>query len=125
SARRGHADRDRSPRDRTAAPHVGLVDRRPALRQGRGRPGTSGKSEIEPVDRSSPVLEDRSHVPYTLLPPAWSREGGFVRVTPLDYAVLASYFAVVLGIGFVLKSRMRHTSDFLMAGRTIPAWAAG
>ena len=48
-----------------------------------------------------------------------------MRVTLLDYAILAAYFAVVLGIGFVLKNRMRHSSDFLMAGRTIPAWAAG
>jgi SSS family solute:Na+ symporter len=48
-----------------------------------------------------------------------------MRVTFVDYAILATYFAVVLGIGFVLKKRMRHSSDFLLAGRTIPAWAAG
>src|SRR5262249_32115261 len=48
-----------------------------------------------------------------------------MRVTPVDYAILAAYFVVVLGIGFYLKSRMRRSTDFLLAGRTIPAWAAG
>ncbi len=48
-----------------------------------------------------------------------------MHVTPIDYAILAAYFAIVLGIGFFLKSRMRKSSDFLLAGRNIPAWAAG
>jgi len=48
-----------------------------------------------------------------------------MRVAGIDYAILAAYFALVLAIGFVLKSRMRKSSDFLLAGRTIPAWAAG
>ena len=48
-----------------------------------------------------------------------------MHVAPIDYAILAVYFVLVLGIGFYLKSRMRKTSDFLLAGRNIPAWAAG
>jgi SSS family solute:Na+ symporter len=48
-----------------------------------------------------------------------------MHVAPIDYAILAVYFVVVLGIGFYLKSRMRKSSDFLLAGRHIPAWAAG
>jgi solute:Na+ symporter, SSS family len=48
-----------------------------------------------------------------------------MHVAPVDYAILAAYFVLVLGIGFYLKSRMRKTSDFLLAGRNIPAWAAG
>jgi Na+/proline symporter len=48
-----------------------------------------------------------------------------MHVAPIDYAILAVYFIVVLGIGFYLKSRMRKSSDFLLAGRHIPAWAAG
>ena len=48
-----------------------------------------------------------------------------MHVAPIDYAILAAYFVLVLGIGFYLKSRMRKSSDFLLAGRHIPAWAAG
>src|SRR3989475_7836152 len=48
-----------------------------------------------------------------------------MHVTPIDYAILGAYFVLVLGIGFYLKNRMRRSSDFLLAGRTIPAWAAG
>ncbi len=48
-----------------------------------------------------------------------------MRISPLDYSIIAVYFAVVLGIGFVLKKRMRKSTDFLLAGRAIPAWAAG
>jgi SSS family solute:Na+ symporter len=43
----------------------------------------------------------------------------------IDYAVIGAYFAAVLGIGVVLKRRMRASLDFLLAGRAIPAWAAG
>lgn len=35
------------------------------------------------------------------------------------------YFGFVLGIGFVLKRFMRTSSEFLTAGRSIPAWVAG
>ena len=48
-----------------------------------------------------------------------------MRVSPIDYAIIATYFVVVLGIGFVLQRRMRRSTDFLLAGRSIPAWAAG
>jgi SSS family solute:Na+ symporter len=48
-----------------------------------------------------------------------------MNVATIDYAIIALYFAVVLGIGVVLERRMRKSSDFLLAGRSIPAWAAG
>src|SRR5207302_1241246 len=37
--------------------------------------------------------------------------GAAMHVAGVDYAILAAYFALVLGIGFVLKSRMRKSSD--------------
>jgi SSS family solute:Na+ symporter len=43
----------------------------------------------------------------------------------VDYAIIGAYFATVLGIGLVLKRRMHASLDFLLAGRAIPAWAAG
>ena len=43
----------------------------------------------------------------------------------IDYAILLSYFAFVLGIGFQLRRNMRSAEDYLMSGRSIPAWIAG
>jgi SSS family solute:Na+ symporter len=48
-----------------------------------------------------------------------------MHISPIDYGIIALYFIVVLGIGFVLRRRMRNSTDFLLAGRSIPAWAAG
>src|SRR5512140_1650386 len=35
------------------------------------------------------------------------------------------YFVYVHGIGFALKRYMRTSSDFFLAGRSIPAWVCG
>ncbi|WP_103934525.1 sodium:solute symporter family protein [Bryocella elongata] len=35
------------------------------------------------------------------------------------------YFVFVLGIGFALKRYMRTSTDFFLAGRSIPAWVCG
>ena len=43
----------------------------------------------------------------------------------IDYAILATYFAFVLGIGFQLRRNMRSAEDYLLSGRAIPAWIAG
>ncbi|MFY9986586.1 MAG: sodium:solute symporter family protein [Chthoniobacterales bacterium] len=43
----------------------------------------------------------------------------------IDYFVMIIYFGFVLAIGFVLKRFMRTSSEFLTAGRSIPAWVAG
>ncbi len=48
-----------------------------------------------------------------------------MHISLVDYTIIAAYFVVVLGIGLVLKKRMRKSTDFLLAGRSIPAWAAG
>jgi SSS family solute:Na+ symporter len=48
-----------------------------------------------------------------------------MHISPVDYGIIAAYFLIVLGIGFVLRRRMRNSTDFLLAGRSIPAWAAG
>jgi SSS family solute:Na+ symporter len=43
----------------------------------------------------------------------------------IDYLIMIVYFAFVLGIGVVLKRYMKTSSEFLSAGRSIPAWVAG
>jgi SSS family solute:Na+ symporter len=43
----------------------------------------------------------------------------------VDVAVIAIYFAAVLGIGAYLKSRAATGEDFFLAGREMTAWVAG
>ncbi len=48
-----------------------------------------------------------------------------VTLTWLDYLILLTYTAFVVGIGFALKKYMRSSSDFLTSGRSIPTWVTG
>src|SRR5436190_1007878 len=43
----------------------------------------------------------------------------------VDYAILAIYFAVVLGIGFVARLAIKTDLDFFLSGRSLPAWITG
>ena len=43
----------------------------------------------------------------------------------IDYTIMVIYFAFVLGIGWALKRFMKSSTDFLEAGRSIPAWITG
>jgi SSS family solute:Na+ symporter len=48
-----------------------------------------------------------------------------LTLTALDWLILLLSFAFVLGIGWKLKSSMKTGSDFLGAGRSLPAWICG
>jgi len=48
-----------------------------------------------------------------------------LSLSPVDLAVIALYFAMVLGIGFYLKSHTKTGEDFFLAGRDMSAWIAG
>jgi SSS family solute:Na+ symporter len=43
----------------------------------------------------------------------------------LDYAILAVYFLVVLGIGAVARLSIKTDLDFFLSGRSLPAWITG
>src|SRR5579875_478316 len=43
----------------------------------------------------------------------------------LDYAIMAVYFVVVLGIGFVARLAIKTDVDFFLSGRSLPAWITG
>src|SRR5437899_1615875 len=43
----------------------------------------------------------------------------------VDYAVMALYFAFVLGIGAALRRYVHTSEDFFLSGRAIPAWVTG
>ncbi|WP_090048623.1 sodium:solute symporter family protein [Lentzea fradiae] len=44
---------------------------------------------------------------------------------PLDYALLVIYFVVVLGIGVMARRSVSSSLDFLLSGRSLPAWVTG
>src|SRR5271165_4220116 len=44
---------------------------------------------------------------------------------PLDIAVIAIYFLMVIWIGFYLKGQANTSEEFFMAGREMTAWIAG
>jgi solute:Na+ symporter, SSS family len=48
-----------------------------------------------------------------------------VHLSPIDVAIVAFYFVLVLSIGWYLKGRAQTGEDFFMAGREMTAWVAG
>jgi len=48
-----------------------------------------------------------------------------VHLAPVDFVIIVFYFALVLAIGFYLRSRANTSEDFFMAGREMTAWVAG
>ncbi|MFL5808127.1 MAG: sodium:solute symporter family protein [Flavisolibacter sp.] len=40
----------------------------------------------------------------------------------IDYAIIGLYFLFVVGIGYLLKKRIKTGNDFLMSNRSIPLW---
>jgi len=47
------------------------------------------------------------------------------NLTSVDYAIMAIYFVVVLGVGWILRRVMRTSTDFFLSGRSLPAWITG
>jgi solute:Na+ symporter, SSS family len=47
------------------------------------------------------------------------------HLSPLDISIIAIYFAMVIWIGFYLKSKANTSEEFFMAGREMTAWIAG
>jgi SSS family solute:Na+ symporter len=48
-----------------------------------------------------------------------------MNLTSIDWIVMGLYFVFVLGIGFAVKRSMKTSTDFFLAGRSIPAWVCG
>jgi len=48
-----------------------------------------------------------------------------MHVAPVDILLIVIYCAFVLAIGFRLRRQMVGSSEFFMAGRSMPAWVAG
>jgi SSS family solute:Na+ symporter len=52
-------------------------------------------------------------------------DSGRLPVNGLDYLILAIYFAVVVGIGVMARRAITTSEDFLLSGRSLPAWITG
>src|SRR5438874_1965588 len=48
-----------------------------------------------------------------------------MNLTAIDWIIMLVYFIFVLGIGFLLKRKVKTSTDFFLAGRAIPAWVCG
>jgi SSS family solute:Na+ symporter len=47
------------------------------------------------------------------------------HLAPVDYVVMAVYFATVLGVGWGLRRLTRTSTDFFLSGRSLPPWITG
>src|SRR5271165_4748397 len=54
-----------------------------------------------------------------------SASTSLISLSPVDIAVIAIYFVMVIGIGFYLKRFTQTGEDFFLAGREMTAWIAG
>ena len=48
-----------------------------------------------------------------------------LNANALDYTMVAFYFVLVLGIGLVARRSVSSSLDFLLSGRSLPAWVTG
>ena len=55
----------------------------------------------------------------------WQSTSKLISLAPSDLLIIGVYFAMVLGIGFYLRSYANTSNDFFMAGRDMTAWVAG
>jgi solute:Na+ symporter, SSS family len=46
----------------------------------------------------------------------------FMDLKLADYLVITLYFLFVLGVGFIIKRKIKSSNDFLGAGKNIPLW---
>src|ERR1700747_86303 len=53
------------------------------------------------------------------------RSSFLLSLSPVDFAIIILYFAIVLVIGFYLRQYASTGEDFFMAGRKMTAWIAG
>ena len=48
-----------------------------------------------------------------------------LNATAIDYVLVGFYFTLVLGIGLVARRSISSSLDFLLSGRSLPAWVTG
>ena len=51
--------------------------------------------------------------------------GTLIAARWYDYIPIAIYFAFVIGVGLIARSKAATADGFLTSGRSLPAWATG
>ncbi len=54
-----------------------------------------------------------------------AQEGLRLETTAIDFVFVGIYFALALGIGFAARRSVSSSLDFLLSGRSLPAWVTG
>ncbi|HUX45399.1 MAG TPA: sodium/solute symporter [Terracidiphilus sp.] len=73
----------------------------------------------------APLATFASHLPHADGLALALSAVSLVHLGPLDIAVIAIYFVMVIWIGFYLKGQANTSEEFFMAGREMTAWIAG
>src|SRR5258705_8170959 len=47
------------------------------------------------------------------------------NLTAIDWIIMLVYFVFVIGIGVLLRRKVKTSADFFLAGRAIPVWVCG
>jgi solute:Na+ symporter, SSS family len=50
---------------------------------------------------------------------------GTLHLAPVDWTIVAIYFAAVLSIGLFVRRAITSSGDFFLSGRSLPAWMTG
>lgn len=45
-----------------------------------------------------------------------------MRLELADYLIILVYFIFVIGVGFLIKKKIKSSNDFLTSSRSIPLW---
>ncbi len=64
-------------------------------------------------------------IPIAPIPASLLASTQLIHLTPVDFAILVLYFAMVLFIGFYVKGSTTTSEQFFLAGREMTAWIAG
>jgi SSS family solute:Na+ symporter len=48
-----------------------------------------------------------------------------MKLSPVDVAIICSYFILVLGVGYYLRDKMKTSSDFLLTNHALSHWITG
>jgi SSS family solute:Na+ symporter len=64
-----------------------------------------------------------NHIPFVAA--VGSGTASLLNVSTIDVLIIVVYFALVIGIGILLKKYTKTGEDFFMAGREMTAWVAG
>ncbi|HEY4248493.1 MAG TPA: sodium:solute symporter family protein [Lacunisphaera sp.] len=60
---------------------------------------------------------------YVFPQPVLATSGSILfNLNVVDYLIIATYFAFVIGIGWVIRKHLKTSADFFESGRSLPAW---